>query len=89
MNWESIIMPEKLSLYLREQAVFYVLNTLSHKEEDSIKGAMADSAELRSYVEEVRKTVDAADLIPGKEPSKSFLEAQRLLLRGQIDEGLE
>lgn len=78
-------MHEKLSLRLKEQSALYVLDALSPEEKKTFENAMANSSELDEYVADLRRTVNATDLIAMREPSESFLKAQRLLLRGRIE----
>ncbi|NOZ04400.1 MAG: HEAT repeat domain-containing protein [FCB group bacterium] len=79
-------MPDKISRQLQKQASLYVLESLTAGEKSKFEAELKANASLNQYVQELRETLEATQLLTAVKPTEEYLAGQRNLLRGRIEQ---
>ncbi|MBL7047468.1 MAG: HEAT repeat domain-containing protein [Candidatus Marinimicrobia bacterium] len=77
-------MPEKISKHLKHLSYLWVTDELSNSEKIKFERTLSKSPLLKSYVKELQSSLGLISHLEEKQPSESFLQGQRNLLRGRI-----
>lgn len=79
-------MSKTLSSALKQQATLYVLEALDTRETKAFEAILASNSAVKTYTNEIRESLHFTDIICQIKPDESYLENQRNLLRGRIEQ---
>jgi len=79
-------MSKTLSNSLKQEATLYVLEALDARESKAFEDILATNADIKAYTNEIRESLVFTDTICQIKPDQAYLQSQRNLLRGRIEQ---